>query len=172
MRQLTRLFIVAILLVGCVGCDQVTKSAIRNHMSLGTTASYMRDTFRLSHTENSGVFLSLGDSLPKPARIALFQGFVSIVVLGLIAVALFWRGLRRQQIVAIALMGASGLGNLIDRLVYDGRVTDFLNLGIGHWRTGIFNVADIFGVVAVVMLLMTRGDITPSNNRVQRAGEP
>jgi signal peptidase II len=86
--------------------------------------------------------------------VAVFQGAVGLMVLGLIASALFWRGLGGMQVVGLTLLGASGLGNLIDRLLYDGRVTDFLNMGIGQLRTGIFNVADVVGVVGVIVLLV------------------
>ena len=43
------------------------------------------------------------------------------------------------------------MGNLIDRVVNNGLVIDFINLGVGPVRTGIFNVADIgvtFGAIA------------------------
>lgn len=36
-----------------------------------------------------------------------------------------------------------GFGNLIDRIFNEGRVIDFVNIGIGSLRTGLFNVADI-----------------------------
>jgi signal peptidase II len=42
-----------------------------------------------------------------------------------------------------ALVLSGGIGNLIDRIGNEGRVIDFMNLGIGSWRTGVFNVADI-----------------------------
>jgi signal peptidase II len=47
---------------------------------------------------------------------------------------------------------AGGGGNLIDRVAYGGVVVDFLNLGIGGLRTGIFNVADLQIVAGIVML--------------------
>lgn len=43
-----------------------------------------------------------------------------------------------------------GVGNLIDRIFNEGRVIDFMNIGVGSLCTGVFNVADIaisFGVV-------------------------
>jgi signal peptidase II len=46
------------------------------------------------------------------------------------------------------------LGNIIDRLVYDRHVTDFMNLGIGSLRTGIFNVADMCVTGGVIGLLI------------------
>ena len=56
----------------------------------------------------------------------------------------------------LTLLIAGGLGNLIDRLVY-GYVTDFLNVGIGSLRTGIFNVADM-AIMLGVGLLFFAGD--------------
>ena len=171
MRQLTRLMVVTVLLFCCVGCDQITKGLARAYLSPGVSESYAHDTVRIIYSENAGAFLSLGDSLPKSARIGLLQWGVSLLVLGLIGAALFWRNLGMSQVVAVTLLGASGLGNLIDRLVYDGHVTDFLNMGVGYLRTGIFNVADVIGVVGVVMLLLSKSRPTPSNNRMQRTRE-
>jgi signal peptidase II len=156
MRKAARLGLVTVLLLSCVGCDQVTKQLVRTHLTLGATQSYLHDTLRLTYTHNTGAFLSLGDSLPKTARVAIFQGVVSLLVLGLIGAALFLRRLDRWRVVGVALIGASGLGNLIDRFVYDGHVTDFLNLGVGSVRTGIFNVADVAGVAGVILLLFQK----------------
>lgn len=153
MQTLTRLILVLALVVGCVGCDQLSKKAARAHLRETPTASYFHDTLRLTYAENPGSFLSLGASLTKPVRTLLFQAVVGLLTLGLILAALFWRPVSSAQVVALALLGASGLGNLIDRLLYDGRVTDFLNLGIGPLRTGIFNVADVVGVVGALLLL-------------------
>ncbi len=157
MKKLTRLVMVATILLGCVGCDQLTKDLAREHLSHAPTASFLHDMVRLTSAENPGAFLSLGAALSKPARMVIFQGGVGLVVVALIWAALLRRGLTRPQIVALALLGASGLGNLIDRVLYDGSVTDFLNIGIGPVRTGIFNVADIAGVVGVLVFLVYRG---------------
>ena len=32
---------------------------------------------------------------------------------------------------------------MIDRINHDGSVVDFINVGIGSLRTGIFNIADV-----------------------------
>jgi signal peptidase II len=45
---------------------------------------------------------------------------------------------------------AGGIGNLLGRLSNNGLVTDFINIGIGQLRTGVFNVADMaitFGAI-------------------------
>ena len=43
------------------------------------------------------------------------------------------------------------MSNLIDRLRYGGYVVDFLNVGIGSLRTGIFNVADMAIMAGVII---------------------
>lgn len=161
MRKLTRLLVVSSVLFCCVGCDQLTKSFARAHLDPGVVASYAHDMVRIVYTENTGAFLSLGESLSPAARTAIFQGGVGIIVLGLVLAALLWRRLAAAQIVALSLLAASGLGNLIDRLVHDGRVTDFLNLGLGPVRTGIFNVADVVGVAGAILLVFYRSDPVP-----------
>lgn len=41
-----------------------------------------------------------------------------------------------------------------DRLLHEGRVIDFMNVGIGSLRTGIFNVADVCITIGVLLLVL------------------
>jgi signal peptidase II len=66
----------------------------------------------------------------------------SIGIAATLLYALFADHAGRIQILALSLICAGGVGNLIDRWTL-GYSTDFLNLGIGPIRTGIFNVADV-----------------------------
>ena len=145
----TRNLLASMLFLGCVGCDQLTKGVVRANIVLGEGTSYFGDTLRLTHVENSGAFLSLGEALPDHVRTAIFLVAVGIVSLGALLAALFVRGLGRMQIIALSLIASGGIGNWIDRLANDGRVTDFLNVGVGGLRTGIFNFADIVLLVGV-----------------------
>ena len=46
-----------------------------------------------------------------------------------------------------------GFSNLFDRTVHGGYVVDFINVGFGALRTGIFNVADVAITVGVLLLV-------------------
>jgi signal peptidase II len=155
MNRLGRFALITVLLLACVGCDQATKNLVREHIALGDSQSYLADTFRLTHAENPGAFLSLGASLPEAARVAVFRVGVSLIVIGLLGFAMF-AALDTWAVAGFALLAASGIGNLIDRWTHDGVVTDFLNLGVGSIRTGIFNVADMVGVAGMLVLLWTQ----------------
>jgi signal peptidase II len=52
------------------------------------------------------------------------------------------RDLRWGELCGYAFILAGGMSNMIDR-VLAGVVIDFMNIGIGSLRTGIFNVADM-----------------------------
>ena len=48
---------------------------------------------------------------------------------------------------------AGGISNLVDRIAM-GSVIDFLNVGVGPFRTGIFNVADVAIVTGIGLLIL------------------
>jgi signal peptidase II len=138
-----------------VGCDQVTKSLAREHLSLPQPIRLLGDVFRLQYAENTGAFLGLGASLPPAVR---FWSFVVAVTLLLIGTLVFvWTSaeMNRVGLLGGSLVVGGGLGNLIDRLLYNGAVIDFMNMGVGRLRTGVFNVADVAIMVGVGLLLLT-----------------
>jgi signal peptidase II len=114
--------------------------------------SLLGDTVRLELAHNAGAFLGLGAALPARVRAHLFTWGVGLVVLCALLAAFLARTPSRTA-VAAALAGAGGLGNLWDRIATGGWVVDFLNLGVGPLRTGIFNVADVSLMAAIAILL-------------------
>jgi signal peptidase II len=162
MRSVPRFIVVMLTLFSCVGCDQVSKSAARSMLHSGATESLFSDSLRLQLTENPGSFLSLGASLPEQLRFTLFTAAVAVILVSLVCAALFARRLSTPRFVALALVAGGGISNLIDRLLYDGRVTDFLNVGIGSLRTGIFNLADMAILAGALLLVVGMRDRSPT----------
>jgi|HubBroStandDraft_4_1064222.scaffolds.fasta_scaffold428306_1 signal peptidase II len=140
-----------LLMLGCVGCDQVTKAVARAHLVQAHSLSLLGDTLRLQHEENAGAFLSIGASLPEGLRRALFTAGGALLTLGAMGWALFSPRLKWSGVIGAALISSGGVGNLIDRFTQGGHVTDFLNVGIGGLRTGIFNVADMVLVLGLLL---------------------
>jgi signal peptidase II len=138
---------------GTVGCDRVTKHIAAQKLAGLPTQSFFADTLRLGYAENTGGFLSLGANLPAPVRTIIFTSATGVLLVMLIAAA--WRnGWDRWRTVALSLFIAGGASNWVDRLA-SGRVVDFLNLGIGSVRTGVFNVADVAIMAGVALLFVT-----------------
>jgi signal peptidase II len=143
-----------VLVLTTIGCDRVTKQLAMGTLAGRGSRSYLSDTLRLEYAENTGAFLSLGENLPGWARRSLFAygTGVLLVVLAAVAVRQRWSG---AALAGACLIWAGGASNLIDRLTR-GSVVDFLNVGIGPVRTGIFNVADLAVAVGVVLLIAAR----------------
>lgn len=131
------------ILTSCIGCDQATKAIAVRTLQDAEPRTYLGGVVRLEYAENPGGFLSLGSELPKTVR----RGIFLVVGGGLMAAVAFYIVRKRHaspvMFAALVLILAGGIGNLIDRVANDGLVTDFINLGIGRLRTGIFNVADV-----------------------------
>ena len=153
-NRLTRIGLVAAVLACCVGCDQFTKHVAQSQLKGRPAHRFFGDTFRLEYAENPGAFLGLGGRLPPTARFVVLVAVNLAITTGLLgAIILGWR-MTVVQLAGCALLLAGALGNLIDRLRFDGLVVDFMNLGVGPLRSGIFNVADVAITVGAVLLVL------------------
>jgi signal peptidase II len=154
MARFTQIVVVAITLLTCVGCDQATKAVAKEYLPRNEVMPFARDTFRLQYAENKGAFLSIGSSLPENARGLLFTVGIGAIVFGILGYLLFVPALPHAATVSLSLIAGGGLSNLIDRIAYGGYVIDFLNIGLGGLRTGIFNIADVAIMVGAISLIV------------------
>jgi len=138
-----RLVIIFLLLFACIGCDQSAKYTAKHFLEDQETLSYMGDVFRLTYTKNTGAFLGMGAGMPANLRYAMLVVLVSIFLIGFLIYVISNKELSFMALLSSTLIIGGGLGNLIDRIMNQGAVVDFMNIGIGSIRTGIFNVADL-----------------------------
>jgi signal peptidase II len=145
-------------IVATIGCDRVTKHIASTTLSGTSGRSFLADSVRFAYAENTGGFLSLGADLPPATRTVLFTVATGLVLLGLAAVAVRFRR-SGWPAFGLTLSVAGGMSNWFDRAVR-GSVVDFMNVGVGPLRTGVFNVADVaimFGVAIVIVCEFRRG---------------
>jgi len=154
MSKIQKFYIIALILVSCLGCDQVSKQIAKENLKSQPSISYLGETFRLQYAENTGAFLSLGSRLPKILRTWLFTILSGLLLIALFVYILINRELDRKTTFAFSLILGGGSSNLFDRIVNDGRVIDFMNMGIGNLRTGIFNWADVVIMVGMGLIVI------------------
>ncbi|HTY00845.1 MAG TPA: signal peptidase II [Bacteroidota bacterium] len=152
-RTFRNLVIVLVISIMCIGCDRVAKDFARERLEPGVRQSIFGDLFRLQYEENRGGMLSFGAELNPGLRFLLFTVTVGTMLILLTAYASFSRDVGLSERAAIAMIVGGGLGNLIDRIVYNGVVIDFLNVGVGGIRTAIFNIADVAVLGGVALLV-------------------
>ena len=137
--------------------DIVTKRWAEAALRLHVPVEVIGRTLRWTLTYNTGAAMSISvGELSRP--------FFSIVAIGMVIYLLV---LLRQSApqsrgvpLALGLLTAGAVGNLIDRLRHDRGVVDFIDVGTASWRFWTFNVADI-GVscgAALLALLLWRED--------------
>lgn len=150
-------------MVTTIGCDRVTKHAAAMTLSGGPSRSFLADTFRLEYVENPGAFLNLGADWPLPVRTAVFGLGNGLLLIALAVAAVRWRW-PGPALLGVALFVAGGASNLLDRITY-GIVIDFMNVGFGPLRTGVFNVADM-------AIMLGAGILVIEAYRSDRRAEP
>lgn len=149
----TRWIAVAVIVFGLLVLDQATKIYAVRHLKDAPQQQYLGDTIRVTYAENPGAFLSIMSTWSPQARFVVLTVLNSIVLLLLGGYLVTRPHLDWWSIVAFACIFAGGVGNLIDRVRLDNIVIDFLNIGLGSLRTGIFNVADMAIMAGFFILL-------------------
>lgn len=136
---------ITILILILVTIDQVSKFMVSQLMSLHQHI-YLTDFFSLYYTRNDGAAFSV-----LSGKTELFY---MVTALAIAIVAYFFKNSKsRLGISASIVMLAGILGNFIDRLFYK-EVIDFISIKIFNYQFAIFNIADTYITIAVVMYII------------------
>ena len=166
MERVTKAVITFLTLLSSVGCDQVTKNIVRRNLAYGELHSFLHDVLRLQYVENHGAFLGLGAGADEHTRFLVFIVLAGFALTGLIGYLFLSNRASRTETEAVSLIVGGGIANILDRIYNHGGVIDFMNVGIGPLRTGIFNVADIaitFGVIWLLVHQMKNSTVHSTN---------
>jgi len=139
---------ILILFTLIVAADQITKLIIINSFGVGEGTPVISGVFEILHIHNSGS--AWGMLSGKTLFLTLF----SVILIGaLIYVLIHIIGNRYYRILTILITCILGgaVGNMIDRIRL-GYVTDFLYFKLIDFP--VFNVADIFVTVPVILLII------------------
>lgn len=151
------LFVIAVLVIVT---DQISKIYIRTNLAPFETVApipALGDFFSIIHTTNTGAAFGM-----FKAGGGIFT-IIAIIVVG--AIIYYYPRIPETQIgirVALGLQLGGAIGNLLDRLINSGEVTDFIFF---HWykllNAPIFNLADLAitsGVVVLALLMWMESD--------------
>jgi len=152
-NKLVRAAIILLILILNIGCDQVSKSIVRKDMTDTQVIGFLSNHVTLEKVENTGAFLSLGDSLGGPLR------YIILMILPLVAV--FWglgyilikNNMSKYKLLGIIFIIGGGVGNLYDRVIH-GSVTDFMHIDFIIFQTGVFNVADMSIMAGMFIIIL------------------
>ncbi len=156
-RQKRKILPLIILLI-TIGTDQYTKLLARRVLEPSSEISFFNNFISLSLIKNHGGFLGIVSQLPEKIQFFLLNICVSgLLLCCLVYLFVYKKSTTRYDIILAAIVGG-GASNLLDRLLHNGGVTDFLSIGVGNLRTGIFNLADVYILIGsfVIGYLLVR----------------
>ncbi len=147
-----RIGILAAVVALLVAADLLTKQVAVDELRGQSSVTVIDGFWDFRYAENRGIAFSLDRHLPATIRRPLVVG-MGIVVLGLL-IWLAIKGLTGHWLertgYTLAIGGA--IGNLSERLVR-GFVVDFVDWHLGSFQWPIFNLADSFLVMGVLLLI-------------------
>jgi signal peptidase II len=156
MSIVKRLQMVLVICLISVGMDQGSKWYASEYLPKFKMSSYWNDMLRIGYAENTGAFLGLGSGMSDSAKFLIFVGAVGFILCALLVYILRTKTQTTYGLASLTLIFSGGISNFYDRAVNNGAVIDFLNIGIGALRTGIFNVADMAIMLGVFLLLFAK----------------
>jgi len=130
--------------------DGLTKAWAERSLDLHQPVPIVGNLFRLTLGHNTGVAFGVfanGGLWPL-----VLTGIIIVILLFWFARALFSGQFPTWAAWPIGLLLGGAIGNFADRLL-DGKVTDFLDVGIGTARWPTFNLADSFILLGVGLLM-------------------
>jgi signal peptidase II len=154
-----------------IALDQLTKYLARAALPVdgsgrGLLVPFIDGYWDWVLSQNTGAAFSLFDSTTGSR---VFLALVALVAIG--AILWFTHKARDEQtwfIVSLSLMIGGAIGNLIDRVAF-GSVTDFVLWHYHEHMWPVFNVADVFLSIAVVILIATSVSDSIKNRALTRS---
>lgn len=133
-----------------VFADQISKYLIVQTLTLGETINVLPflDFYLIFNTGIAFSFFDEGGELGRWILVFL----VLLVCLYLVNV-LISEKLRKYETFALLMILSGGLGNLIDRSLW-GHVIDFIHLYYENYSFYIFNLADTFITIGVIIYIL------------------
>lgn len=149
-RRIIKLILLFILLSLLVFFDQISKHLIKTYCTEDIIV--IENFFSLISRFNTGAAWSFlaGKSWAQPFFIVLT--FISLIIILLFYLYANKKGYKLVKI-ALILVSAGAIGNLIDRLRMGG-VVDFLSFKFGNYYFPTFNLADSFITIGIILVVI------------------
>ena len=139
-----------IIILAIFSLDRITKIYLINLQMSGVDVDFYINSFlNLYLVWNTGI----GFGLISMETNIYYHILTSIIVLVNIGLIYFLFKSKGIYIYLFAVIIGGSLGNLFDRLYYSA-VPDFIDLNFKGYHWFIFNVADIFITIGVILFLM------------------
>ena len=147
-----------VLIIFCL--DRITKNFVISQSKINLSNDlFLSNYLNISLMWNEGIAFGL-----FAFDESFFYNFITILIIIVIIIVFFMilknEGYKKYSLILI-LGGA--LGNLYDRILFSA-VPDFIDFHIGDFHWFVFNVADIFISIGVIIMILSEFMVTKTSN--------
>ena len=127
--------------------DQLSKIVISSKVLLNSTLPIVKGFLYITNVHNTGAAFSIleGNKLL----------FIAVGIIAIVLIALYYKNIEDKieyDVLVHSLLIGGIIGNMIDRIIH-GYVIDFLSFNIFGYNFPVFNLADSFIVIAIILLI-------------------
>ena len=128
--------------------DIVSKIIVVKNVVFGEEISVIKNFLKITYVRNTGVAWSIFSDMQFMIII------ISILIIGGIVWYMYKNKTKnRLEKVSYGFILGGALGNFVDRIIH-GYVIDFIDVRIFGYNYPIFNLADTFIVVGIILLII------------------
>lgn len=139
---------IIIITIICILIDFISKLLVINNLEVGTGITIIPSFFSISYIQNTGAAWGMFSNgtllLAAVSMIFLFFAIKYIYEL---------KKISKLSIFTYGMLIGGIIGNLIDRL-FRNYVVDFLSFNIFGYHFPVFNIADCFIVVSIILIVI------------------
>jgi len=141
--------------------DLISKQLVSHFLILNKSITVIDNFFYLTYTKNNGAAWSILQDERLPLLI------LTVIILYIIYKNLKKEYLNNIEHLSYGILFGGILGNFFDRLIY-GSVIDFLDFYIFGYNYPIFNLADCFIVIGIILVIIINIRKDKNNERNNR----
>ena len=129
--------------------DICSKIIISKYLELNQSIRVIKNFLNITYVRNTGVAWSILNN----------QSIVVIILSSIVTIAIILyiknnKPTNTLEKLSYSLILGGAIGNLIERIIH-GYVTDFIDINLFGYNYPIFNMADTFIVIGVILIIIT-----------------
>ena len=128
--------------------DFIVKIIINNNMNVYDSISIIPSFFSITYVRNIGAAFSI---MENSRILFIIIGFIALILI--YKYLIMNKVLNKYLMISYSMLMGGIIGNMIDRIIY-GYVIDYLSFNLFGYNFPIFNLADTFIVISIIMLLL------------------
>ena len=128
--------------------DFIVKIIVNSNMNVYDSVSIIPNFFSITYVRNIGAAFSI---MENSRILFIIIGFISLILI--YKYLIMNKVINKYLMISYSMLIGGIIGNMIDRIIY-GYVIDYLSFNIFGYSAPIFNLADTFIVVSIIMLLL------------------